>query len=56
VDVRGGAVYDYLHLLAAGKASASVLYTLNVRHFAPLASGNHLKIESPDAVASARRS
>ncbi len=31
--VRGGAVYDYLHLVAARKAKAQRLYTLNVRHF-----------------------
>lgn len=31
--VRGGAVFDYLHLLAARKAKASRLYTLNVADF-----------------------
>ncbi len=31
--VRGGAVFDYLHLVAARKAKASKLYTLNVSHF-----------------------
>ena len=31
--VRGGALYDYLHLVAARKARAPVLYTLNVSDF-----------------------
>ena len=31
--VRGGAVFDYLHLVAARKAKAARLYTLNVAHF-----------------------
>lgn len=31
--VRGGAIYDYLHLAAARKCNADRLYTLNIRHF-----------------------
>ncbi len=31
--IRGGAVYDFLHLATARKAKASRLYTLNVSHF-----------------------
>lgn len=31
--VRGGAIYDYLHLVAARKARAPVLYTLNISDF-----------------------
>lgn len=31
--VRGGAIYDYLHLAAARKAGATKLYTLNVSDF-----------------------
>lgn len=31
--VRGGAVFDYLHLVAARKAKATRFYTLNVAHF-----------------------
>jgi predicted nucleic acid-binding protein len=31
--VRGGAIYDYLHLVAARKARASAFYTLNVSDF-----------------------
>jgi len=31
--VRGGAIYDYLHLVAARKARAPKLYTLNISDF-----------------------
>ena len=31
--VRGGAIYDYLHLVAARKARAPLLYTLNIGDF-----------------------
>lgn len=31
--IRGGAIYDYLHLVAARKAGAGKLYTLNVTDF-----------------------
>jgi len=31
--VRGGAIFDYFHLVAAGKAKAAKLYTLNVSNF-----------------------
>ena len=31
--IRGGAIYDYLHLAAARKAGASRLYTLNTMDF-----------------------
>ncbi len=31
--VRGGAIYDFLHLSAARKAGAKMLYTLNVSDF-----------------------
>ena len=31
--VRGGAIYDYLHLVAARKARGPMLYTLNVSDF-----------------------
>jgi predicted nucleic acid-binding protein len=31
--VRGGAIYDYLHLVAARKVRAPVLYTLNISDF-----------------------
>ncbi len=31
--VRGGAVYDFLHLMAAGKIGAKKLFTLNLADF-----------------------
>lgn len=31
--IRGGAIYDYLHLAAARKAGAARLYTLNLSDF-----------------------
>ena len=31
--IRGGAIYDYLHLVAARKADAEALYTLNTSDF-----------------------
>lgn len=31
--VRGAAIFDFLHLIAARKAGAARLYTLNLRHF-----------------------
>ena len=31
--IRGGAIYDYLHLVAARKISAHRLYTLNIADF-----------------------
>lgn len=45
--VRGGALFDFLHLHAARKASAAALYTINVRHFAALARTGDPDIESP---------
>lgn len=35
--IRGGAIYDFLHLAAARKANADEIYTLNVRHFSAFA-------------------
>ena len=31
--VRGGAIFDFLHLVAARKAKADRFYTLNISHF-----------------------
>jgi predicted nucleic acid-binding protein len=38
--VRGGGVYDYMHLVAARKAKADILYTINLSDF------QHLRRES----------
>jgi predicted nucleic acid-binding protein len=45
--VRGGAVYDYLHLVAARKAGAEALVTLDLRHFRALARPGDPLIEAP---------
>ena len=45
--VRGGAVYDLLHLIAARKAGAEVLMTLDVRHCQALSRRGDPRIETP---------
>jgi hypothetical protein len=45
--VRGGAVYDWLHLAAARIAGAEVFYTLNLRDFQALALPGDPRIELP---------
>lgn len=45
--VRGGAVYDWLHLAAARKAGAHALVTLNLRDFRALARTGDPRIEGP---------
>lgn len=45
--VRGGAVYDLLHLIAARKAGAEVLMTLDARHFQALSRRGDPRIETP---------
>jgi predicted nucleic acid-binding protein len=45
--VRGGAVYDYLHLVAARKAGVQRLITLDQRHFQALAREGDPRIEAP---------
>lgn len=47
VGVRGGAVYDYMHLCAARKAGAERIFTLNKRHFAAIAPDLAPKILHP---------
>jgi predicted nucleic acid-binding protein len=44
--VRGGAIYDYLHLVAAKKAGAEKLVTLDKRNFEALAQPNDPAIET----------
>lgn len=46
-DVRGGAVYDYLHLTAAKKAGVAKLVTLERRNFLALAKSGDPRIEVP---------
>jgi predicted nucleic acid-binding protein len=48
VGARGGSLYDYLHLVAARKVSATELHTLNGRHFSALAGKGGPKIEVPE--------
>lgn len=45
--VRGGAVYDWLHLSAARKAGCELLLTLDVRDFRSLARPGDPRIEMP---------
>ena len=47
LGVRGGGVYDCLHLAAARKGGAEELLTLNVRHFAAFAPDLASKIRQP---------
>jgi predicted nucleic acid-binding protein len=45
--VRGGAVYDWLHLAAARKAGAQALVTLDVRDFQALAKPGDPAVRTP---------
>lgn len=45
--VRGGAIYDWLHLAAARKAGAEVLITLDLRDFQSLSRPGDPRIEMP---------
>ncbi len=46
-DVRGGAIYDWLHLAAARKAGAERLVTLDRRDFQSLARPGDPRIDLP---------
>lgn len=46
--VRGGAIYDVLHLATARKAEVEKLYTLNVRHFVAIAADLEPEICQPE--------
>lgn len=48
--VRGGAIYDYMHLCAARQAGADRIFTLNKRHFIAIAPDLALKIFHPSDV------
>jgi hypothetical protein len=43
--VRGGAVYDYLHLVAARKSAAEAVVTLDPKHFAALVREGDPRVE-----------
>jgi predicted nucleic acid-binding protein len=45
--VRGGCVYDYMHLLAAKKGNTSVIYTLNMDDFQHLRRGDDPEVRLP---------
>lgn len=45
--VRGGAVYDFMHLVAARKSGATVLYTLNLDDFEQLSRAGDPVIQQP---------
>lgn len=45
--VRGGAVYDYMHLVAAHKSGAAVLCTLNLDDFQQLARVGDPLVQQP---------
>ena len=45
--VRGGGVYDYMHLVAARKSRATVLYTLNLADFQHLQRTGDPEIRRP---------
>lgn len=45
--VRGGAVYDYMHLVAARKANADTLYTINLVDFLHLRREGDPEIRQP---------
>lgn len=47
LGVRGGGIYDCLHIAAARKAEADQLYTLNLRHFTAFAPDLASKIRQP---------
>ncbi len=45
--VRGGSVYDYLHLRAARKSGVSVIHTLNLADFLHLRRGDDPEVQFP---------
>jgi hypothetical protein len=47
LGVRGGAIYDYMHLVAARKAGVKCLNTLNVKDFRILRRDDDPLIERP---------
>lgn len=45
--IRGGAIFDYLHLVAARKAKATVFFTLNISNFSAFALADDPEIRHP---------
>ena len=45
--VRGGGVYDYMHLVAARKSGASVIHTLNMDDFIHLRRADDPEVQLP---------
>ncbi len=45
--IRGGGVYDYMHLVAAKKANASVIHSLNMEDFLHLRRADDPEVELP---------
>lgn len=45
--VRGGCVYDYMHLVAAKKGNATVIHTLNMDDFLHLRRGDDPEVQLP---------
>ncbi len=45
--VRGGGIYDYMHLIAARKISATLLFTINLSDFTSLYREGDPEIRSP---------
>ena len=45
--VRGGGVYDYMHLVAARKGEASVIHTLNMDDFIHLRRADDPEVQPP---------
>ncbi|RFC48373.1 MAG: putative nucleic acid-binding protein, contains PIN domain [Verrucomicrobia bacterium] len=48
--VRGGAVFDYMHLVAARHIKAPKLYTLNLSHFRAFHRNGDPEIVSPEPI------
>lgn len=46
--VRGGAIYDFMHLFAARKAGAQAMVTLNITDFAAIAREGDPEVKLPD--------
>ena len=49
LGVRGGAIYDFLHLTVARRSAASVVYTLNSKHFTAITRQGDPEIILPSA-------